>query len=279
MGNEMLDIMLRPFVACLILTAIHAYLGLHVLERGVIFVDLALAQLAALGATVGFLAGHALHSPGTYYFSLAFALAGAVLFALLRSHKNKVPPEALIGITYAVAAAAAILVLSRSPDGGEELKALMVGHLLFVSWSEICAVALIYGAIGVLHWWLRKPLLLISQNPSQAYATGIKVRWFDFLFYASFAFVVTSSVELAGVLLVFSFLVAPAVCAAILAQTVRMRLLIGWGLGVLGSIAGVGFSYWADLPTGAAVVCMLGLIVALTFLIAEVAPRMSIALK
>lgn len=259
--NELLSIMLPPFVACLILAVVHAYLGLHVLQRGVIFVDLALAQLAALGATVGFLAGHGLHSSGAYYYSLTFALCGAALFALLRSQHRRVPPEALIGITYAVAAAAAILILSRAPEGGEELKGLLVGHLLFVEWAEITKLGAIYALIGALHWLLRRPLLQISADSETAARQGLPVRLYDFFFYATFAFVVTSSVELAGVLLVFSFLVAPAVCAALLADTIKTRLWIGWGVGSGSSLVGMLVSYWADLPTGATVVCVLGAVV------------------
>ncbi len=253
-----LGIMVRPFVACLILTGIHAYLGLHVIEREVIFVDLALAQLAAFGATLGFLWGFGLHAGGGYGVSLLFTLLGAGVFAATRLRRPVVPQEALIGIVYALAAAASILVLSRAPEGGEELKALLVGHLLFVEWPEIATVAVLYSLIGFVHWIARRPLLAISRDPEQAFAQGVRVRWWDFLFYATFGVVVTSSVEMAGVLLVFSFLIVPAVCGVLLATTIRQRLLIGWIVGTLTSIAGVVASYAWDLPTGAAVVCAFG---------------------
>ena len=251
-------LMLKPFVACLILTGIHAYLGLHVIERGVIFVDLALAQVAAFGATVGFLWGFGLHSTPGYFVSLAFTFLGAAVFALTRLRKPVVPQEALIGVVYAVAAAASILVLSRAAEGGEELKALFVGHLLFVEWSEIVKILLLYVLVGAVHWMARKPFLAISQDPEGAFARGLRVRWWDFLFYATFGFVVTSSVEMAGVLLVFSFLIVPAVCGVLLARTIGQRLLVGWVVGVLTSAAGVVASYAWDLPTGATVVCAFG---------------------
>jgi len=256
--GEFWSLMLKPFMACLILTGIHAYLGLHVVERGVIFVDLALAQIAAFGATVGFLLGFGLHSTAGYFVSLGFTFLGAAVFALTRLRKPIVPQEALIGIVYALSAAASILVLSRAPEGGEELKALLVGHLLFVEWAEIGKVFLLYSLIGLVHWLARRPLLAISQNPEQAFARGLKVRWWDFLFYASFGFVVTSSVEMAGVLLVFSFLIVPAVCGVLLAKTIPRRLVTGWVTGTLTSIAGVMASYFWDLPTGATVVCAFG---------------------
>ena len=256
---EFLHLMAAPFAACLILTGIHAYLGLHVIERQVIFVDLALAQIAALGSTVGFLFGFGLHHGANYLFALGFTFLGAVIFAATRFKEEKVPHEAIIGVVYAVAAAASILVLSRAAEGGEELKELLVGHLLLVGWPEVIKMAAIYSVIGFLHWIFRKPLLLISQQPQEAFARRMPVRAWDLFFYVTFGFVVTSSVELAGVLLVFSFLIVPSICGALLAEGVGRRLGVGWAVGVLTSVLGILASYFWDLPTGAAVVCIFGL--------------------
>lgn len=256
---DFFEIMLKPFLACLILTGIHAYLGLHVIQRGVIFVDLALAQVAAFGATIGILWGWNLHSTAGYFCALVCTLIGAVILAFTRMKKPVVPQEALIGIVYVISAGASILVLSRAPEGGEELKNLMVGHLLFVDWYEICKVASIYSVIGVVHWIYREPLLEISINPQAAAESGRNVRAWDFLFYATFGIIVTSSTELAGVLLVFSFLVVPSVCAAFLGQTLRSRLLIAWICGSVTSVLGIAASYYMDFPTGAAIVCTFGL--------------------
>ncbi|MBI3323803.1 MAG: metal ABC transporter permease [Candidatus Omnitrophica bacterium] len=255
--------MVRPFMACLILTGIHAYLGLHVIEREVIFVDLALAQVAAFGATLGFLWGFGLHSIEGYFTALGFTVIGAAVFAATRLRKPIVPQEALIGIVYAISAAASILVLSRAAEGGEELKALLVGHLLFVEWPEIVKVLALYSVVGLVHWFARRPFLAISQDPEGAFAGGLRVRWWDFLFYATFGVVVTSSVEMAGVLLVFSFLIVPAVCGALLVATIGRRLVIGWSVGVLTSMAGIIASYCWDLPTGATVVCAFGVCLAI----------------
>lgn len=255
---DFFELMARPFLACLILTGVHAYLGMHVIEREVIFVDLALAQIASFGATLGFLWGFGLHSQEGYLVSLAFTLIGAAIFAATRLRKPVVPQEALIGVAYAVAAAASILVLSRAPEGGEELKALLVGHVLFVEWHEIFRIAILYSLIGAIHYAFRKQFLLISQDPEAAFKAGMRVRLWDFLFYATFGFVVTSSVELAGVLLVFSFLIVPAICGALLAHTVGRRLTVGWIVGTVTSIAGMAASYVWDLPTGATVVCAFG---------------------
>ena len=257
--TQFLQLMLNPFLACAILTGIHAYLGFHVTEREVIFVDLALAQIAALGSTVGFMFGYGLHSSEGYFISLTFTLIGAGVFAATRLRKPVVPQEAIIGISYAVAAAAAIIILSRAASGGEELKALMVGHLLFVDWSEIMKVFTIYSVVGAIHLIFRKQFLLISQNPERAFAEGLRVRLWDFLFYATFGLVVTSSVEIAGVLLVFSFLIVPAVCGAFVSKRLGTRLVLGWLVGLICSVFGVAISYYFDLPTGATVVCVFGL--------------------
>jgi zinc/manganese transport system permease protein len=223
--------------------------------------------MAAFGATLGFAWGFGLHSTASYLIALSVTLVGAAVFAATRlrpspelgTSKPVVPQEAIIGVVYAVSAAASVLVLSRAPEGGEELKALLVGHLLFVEPAELVKMAMLYGLIGILHWVARKPLLAISRNPQQAFAQGLRVRWWDFLFYATFGLVVTSSVEMAGVLLVFSFLIVPAICGVLLARSIGQRLAIGWSVGAMTSIAGVAASYGWDLPTGATVVCAFGI--------------------
>jgi len=252
-----IEFLALPFVACLVLTAIHVYLGLHVLARGVIFADLALAQTAALGITVAFLAGHAIQSDAAYWYALVFTLAGAGLFAGSRTRRARVPQEALIGIVYAVSAAAAVLVVDRAPQGSEHIKQLLVGSILTVTGDEVRALTLLYAVLGALLWAVRRPLLLISFDPDGA-AQRHAVRAWDFVFYASFGLVVTSSVRVAGVLLVFSYLVVPATVAALLTDSVRGRLLVGWAVGVGVSAGGLFASYAWDLPTGATVVVTFG---------------------
>jgi zinc/manganese transport system permease protein len=262
----MLDFLWLPFLACLILTGIHVYLGLHVLARGVIFVDLALAQVAALGISVAFLAGHPIQSDAAYWYALAFTVAGAALFAASRAHRAPLPQEAVIGIVYAVSAAAAVLVVDRAPQGGEHIKTLLVGSILTVSGREVAELALLYGLIGALHAAVRRPLLEISLDSDAARAHGRRLRAWDLLFYVTFGIVVTSSVRLAGVLLVFSYLIVPAAVATLLATSVPARLLIGWGVGALVSAAGLWASFAWDLPTGAAVVTSFGALMALVAL-------------
>ena len=259
----MIELLTLPFVACIVLTAMHVYLGLHVLARGVIFVDLALAQVAALGLTVAILAGHSVQSDAAYWYALAFALGGAALFALTRVREASVPQEAVIGIVYAVSAALAVLVVDRAPQGAEHIKQLLVGSILTVSAPDAMMLAVLYAAIALLHWWARRPMLEISLDPAAAVRTGRWIVLWDILFYSTFALVVTSSVRVAGVLLVFSYLVVPAAIATMLARGVGARLAIGWALGAAVSGAGLLASWYWDLPTGATIVSAFGAAIAL----------------
>ena len=260
---EMLEFLAAPFLASLILTGIHAYLGVHVVERGVIFVDLSLAQIAALGTTIAVLAGIDPHSQGAYWTSLVFTFIGAAVFSTIRGHRVRIPQEAIIGISYAVASAAAILAMSKSVQQTEHLKEMLVGNILTVSWQEVKKTALLYGAIGLFHYLSRRKFLLISLDPKAAEEQGISIRFWDFLFYASFGFVVTSSVAIAGVLLVFCYLIAPSVGAMLYAERIGPRLAIGWTMGTVVSAMGVYLSVKVDLPTGATIVCTFGVVLIL----------------
>jgi zinc/manganese transport system permease protein len=255
---EIFSFLLAPFLASLILTGIHAYLGVHVVERGVIFVDLALAQIAALGATIAILVGMGPHGEGAYWLSLAFTLAGAALFTFARTRRSHIPLEAFIGIAYAVASGAAILAMSKATGETEHLKDMLVGNILAISMRDVVKTTVLYGVIGAFHYIFRKQFLLISTNPAAAETSGLNIRLWDFLFYASFGLVVTSSVAIAGVLLVFCYLVVPSVGAMLFANSIGRRLAVGWTMGALVSALGIYFSVLLDLPTGATIVCTFG---------------------
>lgn len=259
----MLDLLLWPLVAGLVLTGIHAYFGLHVLARGIVFVDLSLAQVAALGITLAILAGYPVQSAAAYGYALAFALGGAVLFALARRYEGALQQEAVIGIVYAVSAALGVLALDRAPQGAEHIKQILIGSILTVGLREVGGLTLLYLAIGAVHWLLRKPLLEVSFQPALAAANRRRVFLWDVIFYGSFALVVTSSVRVAGVLLVFSYLIVPAAIAGLFAATVRSRLLIAWALGAALTAGGLGASWAWDLPTGPAIVATFGAAMAL----------------
>ena len=264
---EIFLFLLAPFVASLILTGIHAYLGVHVVERGVIFVDLALAQIAALGATVAIVAGMDPHGRSSYWISLGFTFLGAAIFALARTRRGHIPQEAFIGIAYSVASAMAILLMSKATGETEHLKDMLVGNILAVSWPEVRKTAILYALIGIFHYVFRKKFLLISMNHEKAESLGVSVRFWDFLFYASFGFVVTSSVAIAGVLLVFCYLIVPSVGAMLFADRIGPRLAIGWTMGTLVSALGCYLSVQLDTPTGATIVVTFGGVLVLMFLL------------
>ena len=259
--------LLAPLAASLILTGIHAYLGVHVVERGVIFVDLALAQIAALGAIVALIIGMDPHGSSAYWISLGFTFMGAFIFSVAKAKRARIPQEAFIGIAYAVASAAAILAMSKATGETEHLKDMLVGNILAVSWKEVGQTAALYGVIGLFHYIFRKRFLLISMNPKEAEAQGISVRFWDFLFYASFGLVVTSSVAIAGVLLVFCYLIVPSVGAMLFTDRIGPRLAIGWTMGTLVSALGVWLSVKLDTPTGPMIVCTFGGVLVLMFFV------------
>ena len=279
MDTTILQFLAAPFMASLILTGIHAYLGVHVVERGVIFVDLSLAQIAALGATIAVLlpiTGGDPHAPMVYWVSLAFTFIGAFVFSTIRSTRARIPQEAIIGICYAVASAAAILAMSKATSESEHLKDMLVGNILAVSWGEVAKTAALYGGVGLFHYIFRKRFLLISMDRDAAEAQGLSVRLWDFLFYASFGFVVTSSVSIAGVLLVFCYLIVPSVAAMLYAESVGRRLLIGWTMGTVVSALGIYLSVRLDLPTGATMVCTFGFVLILMAAVRPLLRRASV---
>ncbi len=249
--------LLPAFIACLVLTGIHTYLGIHVIQREVIFLDIALAQIAALGITVGHLWHFEPDSAAAYAFALSFTAIGAILFTFLKS--KKVPQEAMIGVAFAVSSALAVLVADRLPHGGEHIKYVLSGNILWVSWPLIIKTAVIYALVGVFHFVFRRQFLSISQNPELAAQQGTRIWFWDLLFYLTFGIVITSSVQMGGILLVFSFLIVPALCSLLFLSKIRGRVLFGWLIGALVSAAGIAASYRWDLPTGPAIVAVFGI--------------------
>jgi len=330
--GDFIGLLAAPFAGCLLIAALHCYMGLHVVRRGIIFVDLALAQLAALGATVALLvvplvfgetlhghhdglAGHEHHqavalapavgglapedgvaagttaeehdedeTPGgarawlmeetPYLLSLLFAFGGAAIFALGRFRDERVPQEAIIGIVFVVSAALAVLVLSKAPHGHEQMESMLVGNILFVGWHDAWMMFLMYLPLGVLHFAVRRRLLAISEDIHAAESARVPVRAWDFFFYATFGLMVTQSVRLAGVLVVFSYLIIPAVCASMLVSGFGRRLSVAWGIAVVASVAGLALSAVKDLPTGPSLVATFGAILALCALVRPAVSRL-----
>lgn len=260
MDSAALDLMKWPIIACLLLPGILVYLGLHIVRREIIFVDLALAQVAALGTSVCLVMGHDVHDVQTYFWSVGFTLVGAAIFALTRNAKHhRVPQEALIGIVYVVAAAAGLLLLSRTTEGNEELKRTLIGDVLLVQRDQVLKTFALFAVVAVVHFIFRKRFIALSFEPERAEKEGWSLRWWDFLFYALFGLVVTSFVQIGGVLLVFSYLIVPAAAANFVARKIVSLLIIGWLVATLSSVAALYASYKFDFPTGAAIVCALGI--------------------
>ena len=317
--NEIVGLLAAPFVGCLLISALHCYMGLHVVRRGIIFVDLALAQLAALGATLALLLvplffGETLHEhhqeraeyqqtqPGTspleamvghqahkeepaagargwmiertpYALSLFFTFVGAAILSLGRFRDERVPHEAIIGIIFVVSAALAVLVLSRAPRGHEQVESMLVGNILFVGWNDVLITFLLYLPLAVVHLLVRKPLSRISADVKAAESAGMAVRAWDFLFYATFGLMVTQSVKMAGVLVVFSYLIIPAVCASMFSERFDRRLILAWGIALAASVIGLTFSALKDMPTGPALVATFGVLLVLCAAIRPIVVR------
>ncbi|MDP9004037.1 MAG: metal ABC transporter permease, partial [Verrucomicrobiota bacterium] len=265
--------MFWPIVACVLLPWLLVYLGLHVVQRGIIFIDIAMAQMASLGICVALLFHLDLQSTETFAIALSFTLIGAAIFSVTGKRASPVPQEAVIGIAYVVAAAAAVLLLSRAAEGDEQIKQMLVGNILLVTPLEVWKCFGLFVAVGVLHFVLRRNFLLVSYDRDGAYEKGLRVRWWDFLFYAAFGLVVTSFVRIAGVLLVFSYLIVPAVCGITLARKLSTRLLIGWFIALLGGVGGLFFSFWGDFPSGAAIVCTFGALLIIVALVSLLLPK------
>lgn len=255
---EILTFLAAPFVACVVLVAILGYLGLHVLLRQVIFVDLALAQIVAMGAVIAFYFGYEHGTFEAFSISLGAAVLGAAVFSWTRMRRERVPQEAIIGISYVVASAATILVADRAPEGAEHIKELLAGTIIWVTWPGVLKLLRVCATVGLAYYLLRRRFHLISERPDEAFAAGIRVRAWDFLFYVLFGLVITVSVEIAGVLMVFTYLVAPAIIALAVSDRWSGRLLIAWCVGIAASALGLLASYRWDLPSGPAVVCALG---------------------
>jgi zinc/manganese transport system permease protein len=265
---EIFSLWLWPLLALILLPGLLVYFGLHVVERGIIFVDLALAQIAALGVCVAVALGsHPGHDLLPYVLSVVFTLLGAALFAWTRFNHPRVPQESIIGIIYVVAAAAATMVLSHSAEGDEAIKSLLLGNVLLVTKGEVLRTVGLFALVALIHFALRRKFMMLTFDEEEARRRGLSIRTWDFLFYATFGITVTSFVQITGVYLVFSYLIVPAVCGALLSANTRNRLLIGWIVALVAGVSGLLLSIkleTLDLPTGPTIVCCFGVLLIAT---------------
>jgi zinc/manganese transport system permease protein len=239
-----------PVALTLMLVAIHAYLGLHVLERDVVFVDISLSQVAALGGALSLLYDNGEKHDSALWYSLTFCIVTAFILAAFRKFEKRVSQEAIIGITYALASGLLILIMDRLPHGGEHLKTALVGNILFSTWEHVFETGFVYLFIGIIHFVFREKFWATSRGESDRF-------FWDFLFYLLFGIVITFSTHHAGVLVVFTILIVPAALAKRIATTARSQLLIAWALGILGVLAAFALTWKYDLPAGAGIVSTL----------------------
>jgi len=269
----MWEVMMWPVVACVLLPGLLVYLGLHVVRRGIIFIDIAMAQMASLGVCFAVMKHLDPAGPMTFWISLGFTVLAAALFAFTGKGGGEVPQEAIIGIAYVVAAAASVILLSFSAEGDEQIKNMLVGNILLVTKEEIFRTLALFAGVGIFHWLARKKFMLLSFSPQEAAAGGMWVKGWDFLFYATFGLVVTSFVQIVGVLLVFTYLIVPAVCGILIARRFGARLAVGIGLSLVGGVGGLMISFYQDLPSGAAIVCVFGALLVLAGVVSAILKR------
>lgn len=255
------------FLICLLLTGIHCYLGLHVLARKIIFVDLALTQSAAFGLAISLLAGWELGSLKSYLMTLSSALLASALFTLIASNKKKVSQEAFIGIVYAFFSVLVILLFDKAAHGSEHVKQTLTGHLVWATWVEALKVFCIYAVLSLVYFFFQKKLWESS--------IGKDTHWkWNLLFYILFSFVIASSVSLAGVLLVFSFLIVPAFLSHFLFQNFFSRLLFGWILASFLSFVGLMGAYALNMPTSSFIVFLFTSLPILFILVSAIRKRL-----
>ncbi len=264
-----------PVLACVLLPGLLVYLGLHVVRRGIIFIDIAMAQMASLGVCFAVMKHIDPGGPVTFWISLGFTLVAAALFAFTGKRGGEVPQEAIIGISYVVAAAASVILLSFSTEGDEQIKNMLVGNILLVTKEEIFRTLALFVGVGVFHWLARRKFMLLSFSPVDAAGSGMSIKLWDFLFYATFGLVVTSFVQIVGVLLVFTYLIVPAICGILTARRFGARLAVGIVLSLVGGVTGLCISFYMDLPSGAAIVCVFGGLLLLSGIVSALLHRKS----
>ena len=263
---ETIKFMLPPFIAAFIIVGMHAYLGIHVIKRGIIFVDLAFAQIAALGAIVCLLFNLSAKSGYNYYFSFGFILIGSLIFSFVKSGNKQIPKEAIIGIVYGLSLAIAMVIADKISGGGEHIREILTGNILWVNWSIILKILITYIVIAVIHFFARKKFTAITNDYASKNSLNRSASLWDFLFFITFGIVITLSVPIAGVLLVFSFLIIPATISVIFAKSWKGQIAIGWIVGVLSILLGFWYSYVYNAPSCPAVICILGIFLILIYI-------------
>lgn len=259
--KESLLFLATPIAASILLAGVLGYFGTHILARGIIFIDIAIAQIAALGTMIGLLLGFAEESAGVQFFSYLATLIVIGSFSFLRTKESVIPAEAVIGIIYCLGLALALLLAERIPGGSNYITKTITGNILWVTWDKVLKIALLFAGIGLIHLVFGVKFISLSEICRINQGFQLKNKLYNLLFYVTFSIVVVKSVQIGGIFLVFTLLIAPSVAAALYFQSWLSRMVWSWLIGIFGAVAGILLSYTFNVSNGPAIVVLLGLLV------------------
>lgn len=258
---EVIIFLLPSFAASVVILLILGYLGMHVLDREIIFIDIALAQISAVGAVFAHVVfGVSDEGFGAYIAGFLFTLGAAVFFSQIPRRISQIPQEAIIGVSYAIAAAAALFILALAAGGDVHLENMLTGSILWAKWPDVLICGVLFGGVAVFHYIFRKQFLQMTLCIKNKQKPNHKMAWWDFAFYASMGLVITFAVRIAGVLVIFAFLIIPATIACLMTSNWLKRLLVGWSMGLFAILLGLMFSFFGDFSCGPSIVTFLGLL-------------------
>lgn len=273
---EVIQFLLPPFVACVTILGLLGYLGMHVLRREIIFIDIALAQIAAVGATFAHVyLGTEENSLWAYLCAFGFTILASLFFSQIDKRITQITHEAIIGVTYAIAAAAAIFILAMAAGGDVHMEHMLTGSILWAQWPDIGTIVILFGCVGLFHLVFRRHFIRLSENYGGGVVRTERAVWWDFLFYVSMGLVITFSVKIAGVLVIFSFLIIPATVSAMYAESWGKRLVIAWSVGIIALVFGLVLSYFMDFSCGPSVITVLGLALIVTAVFRKFRPTIT----
>ncbi|MDX2415115.1 MAG: metal ABC transporter permease [Bacteroidales bacterium] len=266
---------LAPLVACVLIVLINVYFGVHVIKREIIFIDIALASIAALGSAVGMVlfelkhGGHSHEAHGIlpYVFSLLFISIASGAFTILKHRKISIPLEALIGIAYAVATTLTVIFLDKGAGGDVHVHDMLVGSVLWVSWEKVIRLAVVVAIVGSFHIIFRSRFIQLTDNFQDACKELKRPKLWDFLFFFSFGLVVVEAVSIAGILTVFAFLILPASLSAFFTKGWTPKLIAGWSAGIMASFLGLLLSLKLDVPSAPVIIVLLGIFLITGFIV------------
>ncbi len=249
-----LPFMVQALAAAVITGVLLSYLGVHVVGRGIVFVDLALGQISSLGVAFAAFIGTGLTS-----IPLIFTLVGALLMSFINIRDKRLKQEAVIGILYAFTSALTVLFISKTPHGDSDIQEVLFGNILSISWQQITLVGIVFGAIAIMHLIFARKFFNLTESfeNGQNHSVGIFNVW-NFLFYISIGLAIVFAVKINGVIPVFSYLIIPAVSAILISKNKITVIILAMLISILAGFLGLNFSFHYDFPAGPSIVSVLG---------------------